>query len=256
MTLPLLSLEDHRWYVWQAGDQQQPVFVTAFRPLRPAAGVIRIQLVRVRYPMAAQKIVIDFRVTEHGEDYLAGTYLDEQRAVCAAVLRAISNEWLVAYMRGVSGTHLAQEDETIDDPQECASTVFGASEYEILNWSHELALPLNDSCATDQTAYLPLWREYMLFESNDIREGFLPRDDITKWRMSFQSSELVIARHLTGRVVYRVHFDEYERCLSADFAHATRNVEVCPHPDPNKDRSLILSLIDVYLLRSTHALLV
>jgi hypothetical protein len=252
MSTDLLPLDEHLWYGWETAGQRQPVFVTAIRPLRPAAGVIRLHFVQVRYPQVAQKVVVDFHVANHGPALISGGYLDDQGKVCFATLRAVDEDWIEHYEAARSRMP-RKRDEPIDYPQDYMSLLLGESEYEILNWSHELAMPTTATCDNHDTADVPLGREYRALESTLIREGFSPRDGTIKWRLLFEQDELIVERSLTKRAIYRVQFSEFERCLFADFAHANRNIEVCPHPDSEKDRNLILSLIDVYLLRKSYA---
>ena len=104
-------------------------------------------------------------------------------------------------------------------------------------------IPLPESFST-----IPLDRTYSEEQSDLIMAGFLPMEMEDKWFLFFENDTLFCHRSWTGSCIYQIHFVREGRSLRATHAEVNRDADQYLNTDDEKEKSLIYSLIQNFLL--------
>ena len=103
----------------------------------------------------------------------------------------------------------------------------------------------------EKRATIPLGHIYSGEELSRIRRGLVPQRLEDQWFIFYEADALFFHRSWTGHCIYVVYFHEAGHEIRATYVDVNRDSEQNGETDDQRDRELVLELIDVLLLQRT-----
>ncbi len=91
--------------------------------------------------------------------------------------------------------------------------------------------------------------EYNSAEIEKIKKGFIPRQMEDKWFIFYEKNILYFHRSWTGYCIYEVHFEKYDDLYKSVKIYTNRNTDQHKNTDADYDQKLLVSLVDIFLLK-------
>jgi len=101
----------------------------------------------------------------------------------------------------------------------------------------------------EKHAVLALDRLYSREQSGLIITGFIPVEMEDKWFLFFEGDTLFCHRSWTGCCIYQIRFEQDGKSLRATQAKANRDPEQYLNTDDEREKELIYSPIENFLLK-------
>jgi hypothetical protein len=96
---------------------------------------------------------------------------------------------------------------------------------------------------------IPLGRAFPAEELALMRRGLVPQQMEDKWFIFYEDDALFFHRSWTGNCIYVVHFHGTDDEIRATYVDANRDPEQYGETDDQRDRELVLELINILLLQ-------
>jgi hypothetical protein len=96
---------------------------------------------------------------------------------------------------------------------------------------------------------IPLGRAFPAEELAVMRCGLVPQQMEDKWFIFYEDDALFFHRSWTGNCIYVVHFHDTGDEIRATYVDANRDPEQYGETDDQRDRELVLELINILLLQ-------
>jgi len=100
-----------------------------------------------------------------------------------------------------------------------------------------------------KTTILPVEQTFSAEEFALMQRGLVPQGPEDKWFIFYEDHALFFHRSWTGNCIYVVHFSDKGGEIRATYADVNRDPDQYEETDDQRDRQLVLELINVLLLR-------
>lgn len=264
-----LKLSAGQWLGWQEFPARRgegaiwdctPVLMTAVQPLKTGKGVLRIGFAAALHPMRSDRRTVDLRVTIHGVDHLAGTFIGGDGQHRTGILELIDLAW-IENRCGRFWSRFPVRSGIMPWPYQAAvgpdpsasqylEQVFGRTAEQIVGATQDSSFLCDKPPMPQRHTIITIGQGYRAFDSFLIARGFRPDGMDDKWFIYLEHHSLIMRRSWTGIMIYNIDVQWRGDELYLGQAVVNRDPDQYGVTDDVADRRSILALIDLFLRRT------